>query len=96
MADKKTATPRKRKLFLAVDVWRTYFGAVSVTAIYDVYMTAFNIQPHNMKHHSFSKCVESLRKLEDPDYQTGDMALITPKHMEAVEYLFSTADEEEE
>ena len=71
MARKKN----NRRSFLEVDVWRNHFGTVSVTAIYDVFMRRFNVEKHNMKNYDFSHCVEELRKLEDPNYIEGDMAL---------------------
>ena len=64
---KKNKKPRKR--FIAVDVWRSQFGPVSVRAIYDVYAQKFNVETHNMKNYSFSDCVNGLRKLENPDYK---------------------------
>jgi hypothetical protein len=72
MANKKELKEeikRTRKKFLDVDVWRSHFGAVSVTAIYDVFMSRFNIEKHKLKNYSFSHCVESLRKLEDEEYE---------------------------
>lgn len=57
-----------KKKFLAVDVWRPQFGQVSVRAIYDVFSTAFGIEPQNMKKYTLSQCINALRKLEDPDY----------------------------
>lgn len=58
-----------RKRFIAVDVWQTQFGDVSVRAVYDVYSQKFNVELHNMKNYSFSHCVNALRKLEDSDYK---------------------------
>lgn len=60
---------RSKKRFLQVDVWQKTFGEVSVKAIYDVYSQKFNVEPRNMKKHSFPKCVNALRKLENPDYE---------------------------
>ena len=85
----------KRKLFLGVDVWRSHFGSVSVTAIYDVFMQKFNIKPHNMKNYSFSHCVEQLRKLDDPEYMEGDLSLSCLKNMEVVDYILVSHQEEE-
>ena len=67
MANKKNKKQRKR--FLAVDVWRSQFGPVSVRAIYDVYAQKFNVEMHNMKNYSFSQCINALRKLEDEEYK---------------------------
>lgn len=60
---------RSKKRFLQVDVWQKTFGEVSVKAIYDVYSQKFNVEPKNMKKYPFPKCVNALRKLENPDYE---------------------------
>ncbi len=57
-----------KKNFLEVDVWQTKFGEVSVKAIFNIYSQKFNVKPYNMKNVEFSHCVNSLRKLEDPEY----------------------------
>lgn len=67
MALKKKNKKIRRK-FLAVDVWRSQFGPVSVKAVYDVFQTKRKIETHNLKKFSFSECVNYLRGLEDPDY----------------------------
>ena len=61
---------KARKRFIAVNVWRSQFGPVSERAIYDIYAQKFNIELHNMKKYSFPHCVNALRKLEDPTYET--------------------------
>lgn len=86
---------KQRRLFLSVDVWRATFGPVSVTAIYDVFQQKFGIEKHNMKNYSFSHCVEALRKLEDPNYKTGDLALSKPNDIE-VEYTEVIAEDNEQ
>lgn len=71
MADqinKASQKKKKQKRFIAVDVWRSHFGIVSVRAIYDIYADKFQVEQHNMQKHSLSKCIDALRKLEDPDY----------------------------
>lgn len=65
---KNKKNKRSSKRFLAVDVWRSEFGPISVKAIHDVYSQKFNVDPQNMNNYSFSKCVDALRKLEDPEY----------------------------
>lgn len=60
---------KKRKRFIAVDVWQTQFGPVSERAVYDVFAQTFGIETHNLKKYSFPDCVNALRKLEDPTYQ---------------------------
>lgn len=59
---------RKKKHFLAVNLWQKEFGEVSVKAVYDIYSQKFNVDPKNMKKYSFPHCVNALRKLEKPDY----------------------------
>jgi hypothetical protein len=58
----------KKKGFLAVDVWQSHFGPVSVKAIYSIFAEKFGIKPENKEKHTFSHCVNSLRRLENPDY----------------------------
>lgn len=53
---------------IEVNVWRKEFSDLSVSAILKIYATKFNVERHNMHKHSFSHCVDTLRKLEDPDY----------------------------
>jgi hypothetical protein len=65
----KEAKQVNKKKFLEVDVWRSQFGQVSVRAIYDVFSTAFGIEPQNMKKYTLSQCINALRRLEDPDYE---------------------------
>lgn len=65
----QTDQPRKRKLFKAVDVWRSQFGPVSERAIRDVYAQRFNVKINNVKDYSLSHCINALRKLEDPEYE---------------------------
>lgn len=72
MANKKL---KKRRLFLEVDVWRSEFAPVSVTAITDVFMQKFNLSNDEVKKYKFSECVEMLRKFENPDYKEGDMSI---------------------
>lgn len=60
---------KSKKRFIAVDVWRSQFGPVSVRAIFDIYSQKFNVESHNMKDYSFQHCVNALRKLEDPSYE---------------------------
>lgn len=66
---------KSRKQFLQVDPFQVYFGAISVVAVYDVFQRTFKIEKHKMKNYSFSHCVEELRKMQDPEYKTGDMAI---------------------
>lgn len=63
------AQRRPRKRFLDVDVWRAKFGPVSVKAIYDVYCQKFNQEVHSKDQRSFRHCLNSLRKLDNPDYE---------------------------
>ena len=88
---KELKKKRTRKLFAQVDVFQTHFGSISVTAIYDVFMQKFNIEKSKLKNYSFSHCVEELRKLEDPEYKEGDMALT--KEIEDLEPTFVQYDE---
>lgn len=67
--DQNKVQKKKKKRFLDVDVWQREFGEVSVKAVFDVYSQRFNVTPRNMKAYSFSRCVNELRKLEDPDYK---------------------------
>lgn len=53
---------------LEVDVWRKEFSDLSVGAILQIYARKFKVERHNMHKHSFSHCVDALRKLEDTDY----------------------------
>lgn len=64
----KKRNKKNRKRFVAVDVWQSEFGPVSVRAVFDVYAQKFNVETYNMKKYSFSQCVNALRGLEDPDY----------------------------
>lgn len=66
--DQKPRKKKQRRKFLEVDVWQTQFGIVSEKAVYDVFQQKFNIESHNMRKYSFQHCVNSLRKLEKPDY----------------------------
>lgn len=59
-----------KKRFLQVDVWQRAFGEVSVKAIYDIYSQKFNVEPRNMRKYQFPHCVNALRKLEDPEYES--------------------------
>jgi len=59
---------KAKKRFIAVDVWQTEFGPVSVRAVYDVYAQKFNVELHNVQKNSFQHCINALRSLEDPDY----------------------------
>lgn len=63
--NKKKTT--KRKGFIAVDVWQKQFGLNSVRAIRSIYQEKFPINP-NKPTPTFSHCVNSLRRLEDPTY----------------------------
>jgi hypothetical protein len=65
----KRKTKKPRRKFIAVDVWKSEFGPTSVRAVFDVYSTLFKIEQYNMKNHSFSKCVNALRRSEDPTYE---------------------------
>ena len=67
MVDKQTKKT-KRQRYKDVNVWRTHFGSVSVLAVYDVYSQKFDVPYWIAKKMDFSKCVEALRKLENPDY----------------------------
>lgn len=70
--ERKIYTPKPRKRFLEVDLWRTCFGDISVEAIYDIYSQKFNVKKGNMKRYSFHNCLNALRKLENPDYVLPD------------------------
>ena len=65
---KKKKKFQPRQPFLAVDVWRSEFGPVSVRAVYDVFQAKRKIKTQDLWNYSFSDCVNYLRKLEDPDY----------------------------
>jgi hypothetical protein len=54
---------KPRKPFLDVDVFATSFGPIAERGIYDVYKTTFKVEEHNMSKHSFSHCVNALRRL---------------------------------
>jgi len=71
MAEKVKEAPKKkaRKGFREVDVWQSEFGIVSERAVYDVFALKFDIERAKMSKYSFSHCVETLRKLEDPEYE---------------------------
>ena len=58
----KANKKKPRKKFLDVDVFRAKFGPISEKAVYEVFQTTFNIEPHNMKKYSFPQCVQALRK----------------------------------
>jgi len=63
VVNKSTTVKRKpRKKFLDVDVFAKSFGPIAERAVYDVYQTTFKVEDHNMKKHSFSHCVQTLRK----------------------------------
>lgn len=64
----QNAAPKKRKRFLAVDVWRSKFGKISEKAIYEIYASTFGISQENMKKKTFTECVNGLRSYENPDY----------------------------
>jgi hypothetical protein len=59
----------KKKGFLDVDVWQSNFGPVSVKAIYSIFADKFGIKSDAKEKHTFSHCVNSLRRLEDPYYK---------------------------
>ena len=60
---KEPRAPRKpRKKFLDVDVFATSFGPIAERAVYDVYQTTFEVEDHNMRKHSFSHCIQALRR----------------------------------
>tara|TARA_R110000851_G_scaffold258259_1_gene410683 strand:- start:530 stop:739 length:210 start_codon:yes stop_codon:yes gene_type:complete len=61
MADIKKVK-KTRQMYLDVDVFRSKFGPVSEKAVYDVFQTTFKVESHNMKKHSFSHCLQALRK----------------------------------
>lgn len=69
MVKNEVKRKKARKKFIAVDVWRSQFGPVSVRAIYEVYAQEFGVETHNMKKYSLSHCINALRKLEDEDYE---------------------------
>lgn len=64
----KKKNKKTRRKFLAVDVWRSRFGPVSVRAVYDVFQAKKKIETHNLRNFSFSDCVNYLRGLEDENY----------------------------
>ena len=67
--DLKTNKPKKyRARYLAVNVWQTFFGPISVAAVYDVFSQKLNMPYRDVKRLDFTHCVDTLRKLEDPDY----------------------------
>ncbi len=65
---------KKRFRAISVDVWRSRFGAHSVAAIFDVYSQYFNIPSQtmkkNQKRYTFSFCLNALRKVENPEYES--------------------------
>ncbi len=70
MAESKTIKryykPRAR--YIAVDLWQTNFGETSVDAVMYLYAKKFNINQRNIKKYNFSHCLNTLRKIEDPEY----------------------------
>lgn len=60
---------RSKSRFIAVDIWQKEFSQISVRAIFDVYEKSFNADQDQMKKVSFSHCVNSLRRLEKPNYE---------------------------
>ena len=64
----KKRSGKRRKKYISVDLWRSSFGPVSVSAIFNIYSQKFNVPVHELKNHSFQKCIDSLRLLENPDY----------------------------
>lgn len=61
---------QSKKGFIAVDVWQSHFGQVSVKAVYSIFAEVFKIKPEDRKKYTFSQCIDALRKLEDPTYET--------------------------
>ena len=54
--------------FKGVDVFRTYFGSVSEAAVFDVYSQTQGVSVSEAKRKTFHHCVETLRKIQNPDY----------------------------
>ena len=69
MENKKKNKGSQKKQFVAVDVWRSQFGVISVKAIYEIFSAKFNVDPSKLRDFTFSHCVNSLRRLEDPTYK---------------------------
>ena len=63
---KKKKKPRSR--YKQVNVWKTHFGPIAVSAIFDIYSQRFNMPLKEAKKLNFTHCVDSLRKLEDDGY----------------------------
>ncbi len=67
---------RRRFKMLSVDVWRSKFGTHSVSAIFEVYSQYFGIPSHtmkkNQKRYTFSFCLNALRKVENPEYESPE------------------------
>jgi len=60
---------KRRNRFIAVNLWQSQFGEVSVKALYEIYREKFNVSPSDLRNHSFSKVVNKLRLEEDPTYK---------------------------
>ena len=88
---KELKKKRTRKSFAQVDAFQTHFGAISVTAIYDVFQKEFKIEKSKLRNFSFSHCVEKLRELQDSEYKKGDLSIT--KEIEVVEPTFVQYDE---
>jgi hypothetical protein len=65
----KGSGKNSKKSFIAVDVWRSQFGPISVRAIYEIFARTFSIEPSQMKDYKLPQCIDALRKLEDPTYE---------------------------
>jgi hypothetical protein len=69
MENKKKNKGSQKKQFLAVDVWRSQFGVISVKAIYEIFSAKFGVDQSKIRDYSFTHCVNALRRLEDPTYK---------------------------
>jgi len=64
---------RPRQKFLAVDVFRTSFGEVSESAVYDVYSTLFDVPKSKIRKHLFPTYVKALRDYYKPGWTKSDL-----------------------
>lgn len=64
----ETDKPARKREYIAVDVWRTHFGRMSVEAVKFIFQKKFDISNENMKKKDFSEMINRLRSDENPDY----------------------------
>ncbi|UXQ88796.1 hypothetical protein [Tenacibaculum phage Larrie] len=77
---KKEGLLRKTVNYLDVDVWRSKFGVHSTRAVFNVYSNKFKVSKNTMRNnprrYSFSHCLNSLRRLENPNYKDPEDTVI--------------------